>query len=105
GSPATRLSTSTPLATSALTLAFWASVCDGLTGCRRRARCMPHWYQRRLTRFKADSPKTRGGLRRGAHAPADFPNLLCSLARTFPGTKPLTLPPREATSRTSFADT
>src|SRR5215469_15509314 len=40
GSPATRLSTSTPLAVRALTFAFCASVCDGLIGWRRRARFM-----------------------------------------------------------------
>src|SRR5262245_59307505 len=49
--------------------------------------------------------KKTAGTACAAHAPADFPNLLCSLARTFPGTKPLTLPPRDATSRTSFAET
>src|SRR5713226_7163547 len=62
GSPATKLNTSTPLATSALTFAAWASVCDGLIGWSRRAKFMLNGYQPCLTRFKSRRPRKRGCL-------------------------------------------
>src|SRR5215472_12699299 len=79
GSPATRLSTSTPLAVRALTFAFCASVCDGLIGWRRRARFMctlvpapPDMIQGPSRRGRRGEPRLRLGSAASAFAELDL---------------------------------
>jgi hypothetical protein len=95
GSPAAKLTTSTPWDTSALAFALRARVGDGLMALSRFARFMIDAWEK----WNEEEKTAVGTL------PYFFVYLARRALKTPGGTSPSTSPPNSATSRTRFDDT